>query len=398
MSQRYTKKVIDLFAGAGGFGLGFILAGYKVALSLEIDKWAIDTLSTNNKNGTHIVHNDIRKFRTKNEILALGEIEPDIIIGGPPCQGFSVAGPSNKDPNDPRNTLFIDFAMWVRIFKPKFFVLENVKGLLSRKNGKGEKVIDIILKTFSSLDYSVEIWVLDAVQYGVPQFRERVFLVGNRDHIKLGEPPATHKSKKKKDNNVIGLLPTIPVADAISDLPKLNAGEGNEEQQYGAMPTNTYQAWAREGQEIVYNHVAMKHTKRVVDRFKRIKWGKSGSDVENKYKAQRRNGNGEPSNKVYDMNHRRFVPNRPAYTIPANFYSSFIHPFQHRNITAREAARLQSFPDWFRFMGKPTVVSSKLLDRSGRHDENRLSQYNQIGNAVPPLLAKAIAEHISNFY
>jgi DNA (cytosine-5)-methyltransferase 1 len=141
----------------------------------------------------------------------------------------------------------------------------------------------------------------------------------------------------------------------------------------------------------------MKHTKRIVERFKQIKWGMSIKSVASEYSAKKRNGNGASSDVVYDMNNRRLNPEKPSFTIPASFYSTFIHPYQHRNITAREAARLQSFPDSYIFSGKRTVISSKLLQRQNRHTENHLSQYNQIGNALPPLLAKAIAEHISTY-
>jgi DNA (cytosine-5)-methyltransferase 1 len=140
----------------------------------------------------------------------------------------------------------------------------------------------------------------------------------------------------------------------------------------------------------------MKHTKRMVERFRHINCGQSVLNAPKEHQARKRNGNGQLSKVSYNSNNRRLHPDRPSYTIPASFYSSFIHPFQHRNLTAREAARIQSFPDRYRFMGKRTIISRKLLERHGRTEYNHLSQYNQIGNAVPPLLAKAIAEHIQN--
>lgn len=394
------STVIDLFAGAGGFGLGFRLADYDLHFSLEIDRWAADTLRENNP-GTIILEDDITNYGSEHEICEVCGVVPDVIIGGPPCQGFSIAGPPKKDPRDPRNSLFKDFARWVECLRPKVFVMENVRGILSRRNADQERVIEIIRETFVDLDYTVEVWELNAAEYGVPQIRERVFVVGNRSGRTLGAPPTTHRlSGKNHRSQQSGLVVqrdkhrAIGVWEAISDLPKLEAREGKEEQAYATEPKTDYQVWARENQDILYNHAAMWHTKRIVERFKKIHWRRSVVDAPVEHRAQKRNGDGEASETIYDSNNRRLHPFCPSYTIPAHFYSSFIHPYQHRNITAREAARLQSFPDWYRFGGKRTVVSSKLLERSGRHDENYLSQYNQIGNAVPPLLARAIAEHI----
>ena len=141
----------------------------------------------------------------------------------------------------------------------------------------------------------------------------------------------------------------------------------------------------------------MKHTKRIIERFSHIDIGESVFDVPLKHKERKRNGNGEISEQSYNMNNRRLDPNKPSCTIPASFYSCFIHPYLNRNITAREAARLQSFPDNYRFMGTRTLISSMLLKRNEAPHYNYLSQYNQIGNAVPPLLSKAIAEHIYSF-
>lgn len=399
-------KVFDLFAGAGGFGLGFQFAGNELSLSLEIDLWAAETLRANKHKNTIVINDDIRKYRTKNQILkACKNVIPDVVIGGPPCQGFSIAGPAyKKDPKDPRNSLFQDFARWVQYLQPQIFIMENVKGILSRRNTNKERVIDIIEKTFLNLGYFVEIWELNAAEYGVPQIRERVFILGHKLGREIGKPPATHILLKgdtegthlefKTGNNRPA---AICVWDAISDMPIIEACEGEEEQPYSQNPVSSYQEWARGGQQVLYNHVAMRHNSRMVERFKLIRWGQSVLDVPEEHKARKRNGNGEISESAYDSNNRRLNPFNPSYTIPAYFYSSFIHPYQHRNITAREAARLQSFPDFYKFIGKRTVISRKLLERWNRHDENHLSQYNQIGNAVPPLLAKAIAEHIYPF-
>lgn len=398
------QKVIDLFAGAGGFSQGFQLTNnYTLFLALEIDHWAADTLRENKQTKTIILEDDIRKYQSETEIREVcGGITPDIIIGGPPCQGFSVAGPADKkDPKDPRNSLFIDFARWVKYLEPKIFVMENVKGILTRCNADKEKVIDIIRQTFVQLGYTIEIWKLNAVEYGVPQQRERVFIVGHRQEELIGEPPVTHSIASQNGHcyslSSQMLCPTICTRDAILDLPYLNAGEGEEEQVYTHPPQNDFQRWARGQQWLLHNHVAMNHTKRIVERFRRIQDGNTLTDVPEEYKVRKRNGNGELSEVEYHSNYRHLKPNEISYTIPASFYSSFIHPNQPRNITAREAARIQSFPDWYRFMGKRTVISSKLLQKKERHDEDYLSQYNQIGNAVPPLLAKAMAEHLLSF-
>lgn len=396
-----TPTFIDLFAGAGGFGLGFKLAGFKGLCSVEIDKWAADTIRHNDRK-MKVIQDDIRKFDTKEKILNLCQEIPDIIIGGPPCQGFSVAG--RADPSDPRNSLFIDFARWVKTIKPKVFVMENVKGLLGRKNASGEKVIDIITNTFRELDYKVEIWILNAAEYGVPQIRERVFIVGNNLGIeRIGIPRKTHSLSNLTESQNLqssffqiqpDYLPAVILWDAISDLPELEAGEGEEEQKYINPAQTEYQKWARNQQEILYNHVAMKHSKRLVERFKYVEWGESSANVPEEHRARSRNGNGKISDKMYDQNNRRLNPYKPSHTIAASFYANFIHPFKNRNLTAREGARIQSFPDWYRFMGRKTVVSQKLLEREGRFEDKHLCQFSQIGNAVPPLLALKIAEHI----
>ncbi|MBD2597335.1 DNA cytosine methyltransferase [Nostoc spongiaeforme FACHB-130] len=400
MARPEKPTVIDLFAGAGGFGLGFDMAGFSVSLSLEIDAWACDTLRYNRPSMT-VIHNDIRNFNTESSVKEICVFSPDIIIGGPPCQGFSVAGPAQKDPKDQRNSLFTNFAQWVSFLEPKAFVMENVKGLLSRKSSNGQKVIDIIRKTFEDIGYFVEVWKLNAAEYGVPQIRERIFIVGNRNGKELGIPLKTHSLElyylNKSQLSLFdseAKFPPITLWDAISDLPPLNAREGEEEQDYFVEPQNDYQAWIRNGSNLLYNHVAMEHSDRLVERFKQIKWGESSSDVPKEYGARRRSGNGELSNKSYDQNNRRLNPYKPSHTIAASFYANFIHPFQHRNLTAREGARVQSFPDNYRFMGKKTVVSHKLLHREERFDEKFLCQYNQVGNAVPPILAKAIALHL----
>ncbi len=284
---------IDLFAGAGGFGVGFELAGFSVPFSLEIDQWACDTLRFNHPN-MRVAQNDIRDFTTPASIRELCPVKPDVIIGGPPCQGFSVAGPAKKDPKDPRNSLFINFAQWIDVLRPEAFIMENVKGLLLRANAEGNNVISIIKRTFADLGYSVEIWLLNAAEYGVPQIRERVFIVGHRQSEELGAPLKTHalEPSTEEDASQLALfsvaeLPSaVSLWDAISDLPPLEAGDGADEQAYRLEPATDYQRWIRGGSQYLYNHVAMDHSARLVERFKHIHWGESSSDVPEEHGAR----------------------------------------------------------------------------------------------------------------
>jgi DNA (cytosine-5)-methyltransferase 1 len=396
-----TIKVLDLFAGAGGYGLGFSLASrkYKLICSLEVDKWAVKTLKANNKHKQKIILGDIRHFNTAEKIYKACPNSPNVIIGGPPCQGFSLAS-SSKDPKDPRNSLFKNFAQWVNVLRPEVFAMENVKGFLTGENEKGEKIIDIIEKRFRKIGYTINIWELNAANYGVPQRRERIFIVGTKFGIKIPKPPKTHylpEQKKELNGHVKKnkLQAAIKVSKAINDLPKLKAGEGEEEAILKTIAKNGYQKNSRGNLKKVYNHVTMSHTKRMVERYEQILQGFSLEEISEELQVRERNG--KISKVDFNSNYRHLKPNMISHTIPASFYSNFVHPTQPRNITSREAARLQSFPDNYIFKGKRTQISSKLLKQLGKEDENYLSQYNQIGNAVPPLLAKAVAKQILKY-
>lgn len=387
--HNHNYTFVDLFAGAGGFGLGFQLNGGFIPLcSIEKDLWAVETLKKNNSH--QIVHADITQISTELAIKKYCPISPDVIIGGPPCQGFSNAG--KRDPSDPRNALFQYFVKWVSVLRPKVFVMENVVGLLARKNAEGENVIDIIKNAFSKIGYTCQIWTLNAVYYGVPQMRQRICIVGNQFGHVVSAPKQTHSLEKQE-----GMLSAVTVWDAIGDLPQIYAREGCDFMEYDGEANNDYQRLCREGSLGVYNHIAMQHTTRLINRFQKILDGCSVESLPEELKVRKRNGKGILSDSLYSSNYRRLEPNSVSFTIPASFYSTFIHPFIPRNITAREAARIQSFPDWYVFKGKRTQISSKLLATLGKEEDNHLSQYNQIGNAVPPLMAKAIAKRIYEY-
>lgn len=365
---------IDLFSGCGGMSLGFKMAGFTSILASDIDENCEKTFSYNFPN-TPFICKDITEI-TKEEVDKLiGNKHPDVIIGGPPCQGFSLANKNrNKIKDDPRNQLFYHFVKFIDWYSPKAFVMENVKGLLSMKDGK---VIETIIKEFSnaSSGYNVAKQILCAKNYGVPQARERVIIIGI-----------------KKDFNIFPTFPKpqnddeITVDMAISDLPLIKSGEGSELQEYPMPPQNDYQKTMRFGSAFVFNHIAMKHTQRLIDRFKAIQPGQSLIDVWDTHGAVRRGAPTEKSSTKFAQNNQRVYGNKPAPTIAASFQSNFIHPYLDRNFTAREGARLQSFPDTFIFKGMRTKMSW----------EKGLSQYQQIGNAVPVLLAKAIAQNLKN--
>lgn len=375
--EALNMNIIDLFAGCGGLSLGMELAGFNIPLAVEKDEWASETYKKNHPN-TKVVTGDITQITDLNSLFEKKMII-DGIVGGPPCQGFSLSG--NRDKKDPRNSLFMEFVRFVEHFNPKFFVMENVQGIMSMKTLKGQLVKDVILDEFSKLGYNVEIFKLNAAEFGVPQSRLRIFFIGLRNDIE-------YNIEKIEPKGFLFNEKQITIEQAIMDLPKIKAGEGSDFQKYSTPPTNEYQKWVRGNCEGVYNHVAMKHTARLVERFSHIGYGQSVADVSKEHQQRKRGDASKVSGKVYSQNNMRPYPDKPSPTVAASFQSNFVHPFINRNFTAREGARLQSFPDSYIFCGKRTTMSW----------EKNLSQYQQIGNAVPPLLAKAIGDSIIAYF
>ena len=375
--KKQTLTSFDLFSGCGGLTKGFCMAGISSAFANDIDENCERTFKRNFPN-TPFLCKDITTI-TKDEVDNLtGNIVPDIIVGGPPCQGFSLANKRrNKIGDDPRNKLFYGFVKFINWYSPKAFVMENVKGLLSMQNGE---VIKTIINEFSNAGeyggYIVEPKVLRASDYGVPQNRERVILIGFRKDLNL-QPQ--HPRPHEQDH-------LITVDEAISDLPQILAGQGEDVQDYPIVPQNPYQQLMRSQSDKVYNHISMKHSARLIERFKAIKPGQDLLDVWETHGALKRGNPSEKSTIKFHQNNKRLLGDQPAPTVAASFQSNFVHPHLNRNFTAREGARLQSFPDDFIFEGMRTKMSW----------EKGLSQYQQIGNAVPVLLAKAIAESIIN--
>jgi len=374
-----TAAVIDLFAGCGGLSTGFGWAGFRSILANERDAWASETFSRNHLE-TKVITEDIRQISDPKALVR--EVLPDEpllgIIGGPPCQGFSLSG--TRDPKDPRNSLFTEFLRFADALKPKFFVLENVLGIRSLRLRSGRLAEGVIVSEAERLGFNVTVIQLNAANYGVPQTRNRVFFVGISSAIPFVPqrliPPATHRGREQ-----------VTVWQAISDLPRIESGEKGDGPNYATPAKNAYQSWARRGSPGVRNHEAMRHTQRLIDRFKVIQVGQSVDDVPAEHGQRRRGSPDALSGKSFGQNNMRVDPDKPAPTVAASFQSNFIHPTLHRNFTAREAARLQSFPDHYQFLGSRTTMSW----------EKNLSQYQQIGNAVPPLLAKALGDCIARY-
>lgn len=343
--------VIDLFAGVGGLSLGFEMAGFEVALANEFDP-SIAEAYKKNRPGTKMIVEDITKLPV-DETFGPYEGKVTAVIGGPPCQGFSQKG-SRKSINDPRNFLFRYYFEVVKRVKPKYFVIENVPNLLTTEGGYFK---DEIVELFSGIGYVVSCGVLCAADFGVPQDRHRTCILGKlgaTEPVSLPKPNGTHTT----------------VWDAISDLSYLESGEGTEEQGYRNAPQSNYQRMLRAGSDELCNHIATRHSKTTLERLEMIapECGKEMLPEEHHTKS------------IYSGTWCRMKKDGIAKTITTRYDTpssgEFTHPYLNRAITTREAARIQSFPDTFRFYG------------------SKSSQMKQVGNAVPPLLGKAIAERI----
>ena len=397
-----VPRAVDLFAGAGGLSLGLCWAGFDVVSAVELDAWAATTYAFNHGE-TNVVQADITRLADDALIELGGHARVDLLAGGPPCQGFSVAGPAAKDPSDPRNSLFMELVRAASVLQPEVIMLENVPGLLRRHTASGQRVIDLIQREFEQIGYQSEYRVFDAADYGVPQHRRRLFIVGqigrhptswvpHNTHGPIRESGLDAKPNSQLKMEALGPArkPWVTLWEAIGDLPHVDVGDGADWIPYDRPAIASYGWWVRSGAQGVANHTPMRHSRRLTERFRQVSIGNSGGSAGDEHQPRPRLGSGQH----YDQNNRRQDPSKPCATIAASFYANFIHPYLHRNFTPREGARIQSFPDTYTFYGKPTVVSDKLLSREGRHAERHLCQYNQIGNAVPPLLGAAIAGKI----
>jgi DNA (cytosine-5)-methyltransferase 1 len=354
MEQRFN--MIDLFAGCGGLTTGMEMAGFNAVWANEINADAAETYNYNfmnrNDHSTKMVVEDICNVPMERILADIKGKQIHLIAAGPPCQGFSMAG--RRDINDPRNMLFKQLVRVVDAIKPPLFVMENVKGILTMDGGR---VIASIKRAFEKIGYKVEIKVLNAVDFGVPQSRERVFIIGSLTNFSPLHPVTTTKKP-------------VTVKEAIDDLSFLEAGEATNRYELPAM--SEYQRLMRKGSDALHNHEAPKHTERVVERFSQLKPGQTGDDLPRKFRTKK-------------MVLYRFDGNKPARTV-TTLPDDYVHYKLDRILTVREMARLQSFPDTFVFLGPRTT--------GGDRRRHACPQYTQIGNAVPPLLAKAVGDHL----
>lgn len=372
--------MIDLFSGAGGLSYGFEQAGCIIDLAVEKDAWAVETYKANHCN-TNILEADINVL--DDEFFAQYKGKIDIVMGGPPCQGFSIAASNRRKVNDVRNVLYKQYLRAVKIVEPKVVLIENVKEIINYRLPDGTKIVDDIKRFFDALGYSYDYKILNCRNYGVPQDRKRFFFLAakvkmNIDLEKMMEEFITDE---------------ISFFEAMSDLPAVRPKQYPEDSvlAYEANPQNKYQFRMRNNAVELYNHIPMQHTDKTIEKFEFLQKN-VGIDLPEALRPRVRGDLDTVSTSTYSQNHRIIDGNKVSPTITASFYSSFIHPTQPRNITVREAARMQSFPDTFVFKGKKTTLSKKLLAKKGIFEELHLDQFNQVGNAVPPVMAQHLAK------
>jgi DNA (cytosine-5)-methyltransferase 1 len=365
MTKRFTA--VDLFCGAGGLSEGFRAAGFSILAANDFDTHSEATFRETHRD-TSFISGKIEDISVRALLSATGlrRGELDCLIGGPPCQAFSVYN-HQRGMHDERSGLFREYLRIVEGLRPKFVVMENVTGITSVDNGRAVREIEARL---TQMGYALQHKVLRAEEYGVPQERRRIFFVGSRDGVHFEWPRQTHYSTAEL---VAGCLPYVTVDEAIGDLPLLGISEGEEIQEYSALPTSAFQNEMRKKSSRLFNHVAPYLAPINRQRLKHIPQGGSWRDIPTRLlpagmKLARRCD--------HTKRYGRLRPEGLASTILTKcdlHWGAYIHPHQDRTLTVREAARLQSFPDRFHFCGP------------------RIEQYRQVGNAVPPLLARAVA-------
>ena len=385
-------KFIDLFSGAGGLSEGLSEAGFHCLFANEIMPTYAYTFKQNHSDA-QVTTADIRTLDAEKIMLDLGlkRGELDLIAGGPPCQGFSINAPK-RSKEDERNHLFKEFLRFVQTFAPKFVLIENVPGLVSFEQGE---TLDAILSSLSDLGYGADVRILGAAYYGVPQMRWRTIIIGSRGTelpSELFPLPMFHAPIKPNFTTTwagkqLVQLPTqelnakfTSVLEAIGDLPILENGQkGDEVKEYRCDPFSDYQVRSRIGTAGVYNHQAPRLSPINIERLKHIKPGGNWTDIPEDLLP---NGMKKANKGDHTKRYGRVTADGLASTILTKcdpHWGAYFHYEQLRSFTVREAARIQSFPDHFIFYG------------------SMAEQFAQVGNAVPPLLAKAVGTSIIQF-
>ena len=346
-------RVIDLFAGVGGLSYGFAHNdNFEIVMANEYEK-DIATAYRMNHPTVNVIQGDIRDI-TEDQLKAIrGKEGIDILVGGPPCQSYSTLG---KRQMDDRAHLFEEYCRILSVVQPKMFIFENVSGLRSMQGGK---LIEIIKDEFSKLGYEVKSKILNVVDYGVPQYRDRVILVGMKGKNKFEYPEPTHGE---------GLIPHLTVSDAFSDMPVLKSGE--ESSTYATEPQNDFQKFLRKNSTVITDNIAPTNGAHLIKIMEALPDGGSKDDLPPEIRPKSGYGN----------TYAKMWWKRPAPTVTRNFAtpssSRCVHPRDSRAMTTREGARLQSFPDDYKFYG------------------SRAMKNLEIGNAVPPLLSIALAKEV----
>jgi len=346
MSTRNATQptFIDLFSGCGGMSFGFHQAGFRPLLA--IDHWsdALETYKLNNPK-TSVLQADLMSLKATDIMHDIGT--PTMIVGGPPCQGFSISG--KRDPDDPRNILYRSFVDFVDVLRPKYFVMENVPNMASMEEGR---ILAAALDEFEALGYKVRSQILLASDFGVPQNRRRLFVVGVSAGDDFDFPTPTSLEIGSK----------VTTSQAISDLSETSLEDGAP---YASEPLSGYQSAMRFNSKGVWNHQITNHSQKTVETIALVPDGGNYKNLPGHLQNTRR----------VNIAWTRYSSAKPSHTIDTGHRHHFHYKF-NRIPTVRESARLQSFPDSFVF------------------SNSRTSQYKQVGNAVPPLLAKAVGEQL----
>lgn len=344
---------VEIFSGAGGMSVGAEMAGVSIRMGIDIDFYSCETFKYNHSNAI-VINKDIKEV----ECIDIKKKAPSILFGGPPCQGYSKSNTRTRTKENDKNWYFREFVRLLKEWEPDWFVFENVAGLKGASKGY---FFEEILKEFKKTDYKINWAILNAWDYGVPQNRERLFIVGSLKYdFNFPEPISNLK---------------ITVKEAIGDLPSLKNGDSYDSLEYRGDYSSEYSKMMKGDCSNIANNNVSKNTTIVLERYKHIPFGGNWKDIPDSLMKKTYKDHSRCHTGIY----YRLHPDMPSVVIGNYRKNMLIHPFENRGLSVREAARLQSFPDKFIFKG------------------NLGNQQQQVGNAVPPLLAKAIFEKILSY-